>query len=752
MLVSAKRNEVDGPVLHFMLCLALVVATLLASCANPVQADTKINNPFSGKFLTNTGAPASSLGANGDLYLDTASTTLYVKRNGAWGNIVALKGQDGANGATWLSGSGAPSSTMGADGDFYLDTSASKVYRRSSGSWTVALTLSQPGGAWLSGSGAPASALGTDGAFYLDSQGGAIYQKASGSWGSVINLKATGGSTWLTGNSAPGAFLGSNGDLYLDTVTTIAYQKVGGAWQSLVTLRGPQGDAGTTGPTGGAGTNGNTWYTGTADPASSLGANGDLYLNTSSTAVFKKNSGTWASVVTLQGAQGAAGATGSAGISIVWKGTAAAAPASPQANWAYYDSVQKMSLIYDGSAWQTLAIDGATGEAGATGSAELSIVWKGSLATAPTTGLQANWAYYNTVDKKAYIYDGSAWQTLAIDGSTGTTGSAGLSIVWKGSLATAPTTGLQANWAYYNTADKKSYIYDGNAWQILAVDGATGAAGPGITWVDVTGTSQMAVSNTGYLADSASQVTITLPASPAVGDIVQVTGVGAGGWKIAQNAGQSVATKNLPQIGVSWTARASNLNWRSVSSSADGTKLVASANGQQIYTSTDSGVTWTARDSNRSWLSVASSADGTKLVACVWNGQIYTSTDSGVTWTARDSSRQWYSVASSADGSKLVACVQDGQIYTSTDSGVTWTARASSLIWFSVASSADGTKLVASVIPGGQIYTSTPTSMASTTTGTSGSISGGQYDSIDLQYIGNNTFTVISNEGYLVVQ
>src|SRR5205807_1382057 len=137
---------------------------------------------------------------------------------------------------------------------------------------------------------------------------------------------------------------------------------------------------------------------------------------------------------------------------------------------------------------------------------------------------------------------------------------------------------------------------------------------------------------------------------PSIGDAVRVSGIGAGGWKVAQNAGQSVLTANLGgNIGVIWTARASSQSWYSVASSTDGVKLVAVVDGGQIYTSTDSGVTWTARDSSRYWHSVASSADGVKLVAGVDGGQIYTSTDSGVTWTARESSRDWFSVASSAD-------------------------------------------------------------------------------------------------------
>ncbi len=66
----------------------------------------------------------------------------------------------------------------------------------------------------------------------------------------------------------------------------------------------------------------------------------------------------------------------------------------------------------------------------------------------------------------------------------------------------------------------------------------------GFAWVDVTGTTQQAVSNSGYLADNAALVTITLPATPAIGDIIKVTGIGAGGWKIVTNAGQFVISKN----------------------------------------------------------------------------------------------------------------------------------------------------------------------------------------------------------------
>jgi hypothetical protein len=229
--------------------------------------------------------------------------------------------------------------------------------------------------------------------------------------------------------------------------------------------------------------------------------------------------------------------------------------------------------------------------------------------------------------------------------------------------------------------------------------GATGPAGAGLTWVNVTGASVQAASNTGYLANSvSSQVVLTLPATPAIGDIVQVTGVGSRGWKVVPNAGQAILAKGATAF--AWTARESSRVWQSVASSADGNYLVAVVKGGLIYTSTDAGANWNARAGTGNWQSVASSADGNKLVAVDYGGLIYTSIDAGMSWTTCVTTvcatpRNWQSVASSADGSKLVAAVYGGQIYTSIDSGVTWVAQAASGQWYAVASSADGSKLIA---------------------------------------------------------
>ena len=55
--------------------------------------------------------------------------------------LETLKGQDGTDGATWLSGDVAPT-TEGKDGDFYLDESTFDIYKNTDGTWNKIGTLS----------------------------------------------------------------------------------------------------------------------------------------------------------------------------------------------------------------------------------------------------------------------------------------------------------------------------------------------------------------------------------------------------------------------------------------------------------------------------------------------------------------------------------------------------------------------------------------------------------------------------------
>ena len=72
-----------------------------------------------------------------------------------------------------------------------------------------------------------------------------------------------------------------------------------------------------------------------------------------------------------------------------------------------------------------------------------------------------------------------------------------------------------------------------------------------------------------------------------------------------------------------------------MASSYDGLKLVATAQGQNISTSSDGGISWVKQinSGSISWSSVACSSNGNIIIAAV----IYTSSDSGLSWIAGNS-------------------------------------------------------------------------------------------------------------------
>jgi len=96
------------------------------------------------------GAPPSEAGSIGDFYLDTSTLDVYSKTDETTWTIQAnikgapgadgVDGNDGIDGATWLSGAVVPT-TEGVDGDFYLDTETSNVYKKISGTWTLQVNI-----------------------------------------------------------------------------------------------------------------------------------------------------------------------------------------------------------------------------------------------------------------------------------------------------------------------------------------------------------------------------------------------------------------------------------------------------------------------------------------------------------------------------------------------------------------------------------------------------------------------------------
>lgn len=282
--------------------------------------------------------------------------------------------------------------------------------------------------------------------------------------------------------------------------------------------QGPQGLQGIQGPTGAqgpAGSNGIslTWLGSRATAPETPSIN-NAYYNSTDKKAYVWNGTVW-STIAQDGAigpigptgpqglkgdtgnTGPVGPTGASGISLLWLGSRTSAPSTPSLNQAYYNSTLLKSYVWDGDSWEIISQDGATGpkgdkgdkgDTGATGANGISINWLGDKPAAPPTP-SLNQAYYNTTLFKSFVWDGDSWEILAQDGPQGIqgesgpagpqgpTGANGISLVWKGTLASAPSSPL-TNWAYYNSVNKKSYVWDGDSWEILAQDGVQGETGP----------------------------------------------------------------------------------------------------------------------------------------------------------------------------------------------------------------------------------------------------------------------------------
>jgi len=237
---------------------------------------------------------------------------------------------------------------------------------------------------------------------------------------------------------------------------------------------------------------------------------------------------------------------------------------------------------------------------------------------------------------------------------------------------------------------------------ISLAPGSVGSAqlAPGALAAPVTGAGNAvnATANTSYVINGPGTTPVVLPTNANIGDVIQITGQGAG----------------APLNPVNWLqSSAPSAGWSSLASSSDGRYLAGAVVGGRIHTSTNFGTTWTLQTNAPTSpfsCAVASSADGSRLVVAIFDGGIYTSTNFGVDWALTTAPiTRWRAVASSADGSHLLAGQDGSNLYVSTNFGATWTiylAASSPANWRGVASSADGRNLVG-VGDDGPVSTST---------------------------------------------
>ena len=171
------------------------------------------------------GPPNSAMGRDGDWYIDTNTHNMYgPKSSGAWPvtytSLIGPQGPAGVNGNTILYGSGAPANTLGVDGNFYIDTSAHMLYGpKAGGVWPAGTSLIGPqgpqgipgtpgangqrGSLWYEGAGAPGTisgVLANDN--YLNTTNGDVYNYSGSSWGSPVgNIRGPIGLTGPAGST-----------------------------------------------------------------------------------------------------------------------------------------------------------------------------------------------------------------------------------------------------------------------------------------------------------------------------------------------------------------------------------------------------------------------------------------------------------------------------------------------------------------------------------------------------------------------
>lgn len=81
------------------------------------------------------------------------------------------------------------------------------------------------------------------------------------------------------------------------------------------------------------------------------------------------------------------------------------------------------------------------------------------------------------------------------------------------------------------TANNNTFLRGDQSWQPLPFIG--------LPFAEASGATAMSANN-GYRTTAGTRVTLTLPASAPVDSIIQIVGVGAGGWRVAQNANQQI--------------------------------------------------------------------------------------------------------------------------------------------------------------------------------------------------------------------
>ena len=209
-----------------------------------------------------------------------------------------LDGNNGQDGKDILSGTTDPTSEAGKEGDKYVNTTTGDIFVKKNGQWEREGNLK--GAKGDKGEDGATGATGAAGQNGRDGQNG-----QNGRDGKDI----------LSGTSDPTSETGKEGDKYVNTTTGDIFVKKNGQWEREGNLKGAKGDKGEDGVAGVAGQNGQNGrdgkdiLSGTTDPTSEIGKEGDKYVNTTTGDIFVKKNGQWEREGNLKGPKGDKGDT-----------------------------------------------------------------------------------------------------------------------------------------------------------------------------------------------------------------------------------------------------------------------------------------------------------------------------------------------------------------------------------------------------------------------------------------------------------
>jgi hypothetical protein len=179
--------------------------------------------------------------------------------------------------------------------------------------------------------------------------------------------------------------------------------------------------------------------------------------------------------------------------------------------------------------WQAAAAGGVTSVTGTTNRIT------SSGGATPAIDISASYVGQSSITTLGTITSG-VWTGTTVAVTSGGTGVATMTTAYAPVCAGTTATGaLQVASTGLATA---GFVLTSNG--ASAVPSFQAPAAGGVTWANISGTTQAAAVNTGYVIGNAGQTTVTLPTTAALGSIVAIQGSGAAGWVLAPGAGQTI--------------------------------------------------------------------------------------------------------------------------------------------------------------------------------------------------------------------